>query len=697
MVDGGPIDDDFGLEWQRLQGQLLELREALGADLDPDERALLVDQVKASRAAIVRLEQTRDRAGGSDQIDVSVADSQLGGAWFSDESDVSGSVEADQTVDEIAVDTDVEVLLNSLGVDPPKVKRTVGTGAGDSVSLRSALVGAVGMSLLIGMGALIWLVASDRAGDNAASERGTNLAAEGEPLDLANEVDQLSGVLDLIGLDGVNAELRGSVIFLTGTVESHEDFRDALGATEILSDEVDVDFSELIVAPSEGTTVLDESVPETGAGSDQRGSALQVEVDRITAATPIIFEPGVSELTELQSRLLNNLVSAILGYPDFPILIVGYTDAEGDPEVNSRLSLMRASSVRDYLVSRGVPEARLTVEARGEETASGSAALAGLERRVELEVGASDSARVIPNAAILRIALVAPSASNDLAFTQSMVDAIDVIAEERGNVEVSITDNTFVPAEAAAAISGYADQDYDLVIAHGVEFGSALLDIVRDHPDVTFAWGTATDTFGLPNLYAYDAAAEEGGYVMGAMSALLSSSKVVGVIGPIEVGDAQRYVNGFEAGALGEAPSSSVLVAYTGSFSDVALAAEFAEAHLAAGADVLTGSGEMVVGAVAVADDNDVLWFGTQARQDVLASNVVVASQVYHWEVVLRPIVTDIDAGTPRGQAHVAQLSNDGLVIEYNPGFELPETVRRRADQLTADIISDAIAIPTNR
>jgi basic membrane protein A len=33
----------------------------------------------------------------------------------------------------------------------------------------------------------------------------------------------------------------------------------------------------------------------------------------------------------------------------------------------------------------------------------------------------------------LRIAIVAPSASNDLAFTQSIVDAVNAIKAERGN------------------------------------------------------------------------------------------------------------------------------------------------------------------------------------------------------------------------------------------------------------------------
>ncbi|MGB5186776.1 MAG: BMP family ABC transporter substrate-binding protein, partial [Acidimicrobiia bacterium] len=60
-----------------------------------------------------------------------------------------------------------------------------------------------------------------------------------------------------------------------------------------------------------------------------------------------------------------------------------------------------------------------------------------------------------------RIAIVAPSASNDLAFTQSMVDSANRIE----GAEIAVTDGTFVVEDAAVAIRDYASEGYDLVIA----------------------------------------------------------------------------------------------------------------------------------------------------------------------------------------------------------------------------------------
>ena len=150
-----------------------------------------------------------------------------------------------------------------------------------------------------------------------------------------------------------------------------------------------------------------------------------------------------------------------------------------------------------------------------------------------------------------------PSAINDLAFSQSMYDALLRIQEEMGGpdaFEFVYSEGMFVVDDAAAAIRDYATQGYNLVIAHGSQYGSSLQEIAPDFPETSFAWGTTAETFGLPNIFAYEAASQEGGYVNGVLAATLSTSKVIGVVGPIEVGDAKLYVDGFKAGVAATNP-----------------------------------------------------------------------------------------------------------------------------------------------
>ncbi|MDK1102208.1 MAG: BMP family protein [Actinomycetota bacterium] len=279
-----------------------------------------------------------------------------------------------------------------------------------------------------------------------------------------------------------------------------------------------------------------------------------------------------------------------------------------------------------------------------------------------------------------RIAIIAPSASNDLAFTQSIVDAANLLKESGVVSEVAITDGTFNVDDAAVAIRDYASDGYDLVIAHGSQYGGSLQEIAPDFPDVSFAWGTSADTFGLPNVYSYEAASDQGGRVMGIMAAALSRSNVIGIVGPIEVGDAKLYVDGFKAGVLIQNPGADVRVNYIDSFSDVALASEAANSLIGAGADVLSGTAQMVVGAVGVAKTEGVLWFGTQANQTSLAPEIVVASQVYRWDVIFREIIENVKNGKLGGEIYSITFANEGLVIEYNDGYSLPADVRKLAD-----------------
>jgi basic membrane protein A len=102
----------------------------------------------------------------------------------------------------------------------------------------------------------------------------------------------------------------------------------------------------------------------------------------------------------------------------------------------------------------------------------------------------------------------------------------------------------------------------------------------------------------------------------------------------------------------------------------VALAATAAEGHVANGADILTGTAQMVVGATGVAAENDVKWFGTQSNQTSLGEDFVVASQVYKWEVVLQGIVDGVKSGDLGGSSHTITLANGGLVIEFNDGVD---------------------------
>ncbi len=293
----------------------------------------------------------------------------------------------------------------------------------------------------------------------------------------------------------------------------------------------------------------------------------------------------------------------------------------------------------------------------------------------------------------LKVALVAPSAHNDLAFTQSMYSALKSL-QAKYHFKLSVSENQFVVADAANIIRQYAAEGYNLIIAHGSQYGSTIQQLAPKFPKVSFAWGTASSTFGKKNIYAYQAASNQGGYVQGYMAALLSKDKTLGEIGPIATGDAKLYVDGFKAGALAADKTATVHVSYTGSFSDTSLMSAQATEYLSENVDVMTGSSQSVVGAITVCKANNIPWFGTQWTQASLAPSQVVASQVYNWKVVLNPILKNVQNGILGGQYFTINLKNGGEKIALNPKFHLAASITKAEQKEIKGIENGTIKAP---
>lgn len=296
----------------------------------------------------------------------------------------------------------------------------------------------------------------------------------------------------------------------------------------------------------------------------------------------------------------------------------------------------------------------------------------------------------------VRVAIVMPSSTTDLAWSQAMYDALLRVQAELGGesaMEIAYSEGTFDVTAAAQALRDYAEDGYDLVIAHGTQYGTSLFELAPDYPETSFAWGTATDTgesVGLTNVFAYEASAQEGGYVNGVMAGMMTESNVIGIVGPVPAGDALLYINGFQQGVHATNPDAQILLAYTGSFGDTALAAETAQTQIAAGADVLTGSAQQVVGAIDAVQAAGGVWFGTQFDQSGNWPETVVSSQVYDWTAVIKDMLETRASGQLGGKAYDLTLANGGLAMTYG-GAQLPDEVRAAAEQAAADIAAGRI------
>ena len=84
--------------------------------------------------------------------------------------------------------------------------------------------------------------------------------------------------------------------------------------------------------------------------------------DRFT----VYFDFDRSNIRPDAQAVLNDVVAAAQAEGVSEFSLTGYTDRAGPPDYNLRLSIRRAESVRDYLVSRGFLPQNISVAGRGE-------------------------------------------------------------------------------------------------------------------------------------------------------------------------------------------------------------------------------------------------------------------------------------------------------------------------------------------
>jgi outer membrane protein OmpA-like peptidoglycan-associated protein len=84
----------------------------------------------------------------------------------------------------------------------------------------------------------------------------------------------------------------------------------------------------------------------------------------ITLQGEVLFTTGKSDLKPAAMAKLDQIADALRG-KEQPMVVFGYTDNVGTYDNNMQLSQKRAQAVRDYLVTKGIPNDLITAQGKG--------------------------------------------------------------------------------------------------------------------------------------------------------------------------------------------------------------------------------------------------------------------------------------------------------------------------------------------
>jgi basic membrane protein A len=255
-------------------------------------------------------------------------------------------------------------------------------------------------------------------------------------------------------------------------------------------------------------------------------------------------------------------------------------------------------------------------------------------------------------------------------------------------------DNAFEPL-----LRAFAQRGFDLIIGIGFAQRDAVKKVAGEFPEKHFAIVDAQ--VDAPNVRSLLFEEHEGAFVVGAIAALTSKTGKIGFVGGMDIPLIRRFEMGYEAGAKHVNPQLAVLANYVGVTSEAwnnpPKGKELAMSQYDRGADVIfAAAGASGLGVFDAAEEKKKFAIGVDANQDWTKPGLILTSMLKRVDRAVFSTIEDAKVGKFTAGVRRFGLADRGVdysVDQYN-GKILPETVRRRADEIKADIIAGKITVP---
>jgi len=121
---------------------------------------------------------------------------------------------------------------------------------------------------------------------------------------------------------------------------------------------------------------------------------------KLSIPNDISFATGKYDIQPRLMPILDQFAQGLNQQPSMEVRIVGHTDNTGTDAINNPLSVNRAQSARDYLVSRGVATQRISIDGRGaREPIADNTTEGGRSRNRRIDIFLAERAQPSPSPA----------------------------------------------------------------------------------------------------------------------------------------------------------------------------------------------------------------------------------------------------------------------------------------------------------
>jgi basic membrane protein A len=300
----------------------------------------------------------------------------------------------------------------------------------------------------------------------------------------------------------------------------------------------------------------------------------------------------------------------------------------------------------------------------------------------------------------LRIALVTDALFSDSGWGTAAFNAAKLLESKYGH-QVAYAESIAIP-DIEATLRQYSEEGYDLIIAHGFQWGDPAVKVGKDYPNTKYV--VFTGLVSSDNVASIFPQQQEGTFLLGALAAMMSQTGTIAYVGGDQYPNLINIFEGYKQGARHINPNIKVIGTYLGEWDNPAKGKEAGLAQINAGADFLfhvaDTSGH---GVIQAAKERDKFAFGAVLDQNKLATDTVLTS-----------FVLDIDKAFDQAAQMVVEDRFEGKI--FKPGIEaekgapgdgivflapfhglearVPADVKTRLEQLTQDVLDRKIIVP---
>ena len=166
---------------------------------------------------------------------------------------------------------------------------------------------------------------------------------------------------------------------------TQEALREQKAAVAMTAKELEAERARRVEAEKRAAKAAEDLARIGSVKQEERGTV-------ITLSGSVLFASNKFALLPAAQAKLSQVAEALLaGDPSATFVVEGHTDSQGKAAANQELSVNRAKSVREYLVSHGIASDRITSEGHGADRPiadNGNAEGRANNRRVEIVVKA---------------------------------------------------------------------------------------------------------------------------------------------------------------------------------------------------------------------------------------------------------------------------------------------------------------------